>query len=130
SMPVRIGASFDVYFNNTLTSSRFNDSIPCKRRIKMVLCSYTRRAMAVSRIALFLAALALIPTSQAQSTSASLSGVVADEQHARIPGAKITLINQDQGSTAGERFSGEDGSFRFPSLNPATYTLSVEASGF
>lgn len=96
----------------------------------MVLSLHNQRTMAVSRVALFLAALALIPTSPAQQTSASLSGVITDEQHAVIPGAKITLINQDQGTAAGERLSGADGSFRFPSLSPATYTLRVEAAGF
>lgn len=94
----------------------------------MILLPISRK-IAVTRVALLLAASAVLPTCPAQ-TSASLSGVITDQQHARIPGAKITLINQDQGAAAGERVSDEDGSFRFPSLNPATYTLRVEASGF
>ncbi len=66
----------------------------------------------------------------AQQTSATLAGVVKDRQDARIPGAKIVLINQAQGAIVREMTTEADGSFRIFPLNPATYTLTVEAAGF
>ncbi len=66
----------------------------------------------------------------AQQSTGSLSGVVQDTTGAIIPGATITLINQEQGSIARTVITNEDGSFVFTPLQPATYTLMVEIPGF
>jgi len=66
----------------------------------------------------------------AQQSSGSLSGVIHDSQGAIIPGAEITLINEQQGSVARTATTSEDGSFMFTPLQPATYTLVVEMAGF
>src|ERR1035438_4293900 len=85
-----------------------------------------RRVLSVLFACLLAAAL---PVS-AQQISGSISGVVQDSQGSVIPNAKVTLINQTQGSTAREVSTSTDGSFVFTPLMPATYTVNVEAPGF
>ena len=55
----------------------------------------------------------------AQSTAASLSGTVLDEQQRVVPGATITLTHADTGQTR-TRTSDESGRFRFVGLPPGT----------
>ncbi len=64
-----------------------------------------------------------------QQISGSINGVVKDSQQATIPNAKITLNNQEQG-TSRDGVSAADGSFVFTQLQPGTYTVSIEAAGF
>ncbi|MBM3748193.1 MAG: hypothetical protein FJW34_20615, partial [Acidobacteria bacterium] len=64
-----------------------------------------------------------------QQTSGSIAGVVKDHQGALIPNAKVTLVNQEQGSSR-EMQSNPDGSFVFFPLLPATYSVMIEAAGF
>ncbi len=66
----------------------------------------------------------------AQQTSATLMGVVKDKQGAVVPNATVVLRNQEQGATVRELKSEADGSFAIAPLQPATYTLTVEAPGF
>ncbi len=65
----------------------------------------------------------------AQQPSGSISGVVQDSAGALVPGARVELTNQLQGSSRVMSTSTE-GTFVFTPLQPAIYTLSVEASGF
>ena len=46
-----------------------------------------------------------------------------------VANAKVALNNQEQGTTR-EDVAATDGSFVFTQLQPGTYTLSVEATGF
>ena len=64
-----------------------------------------------------------------QSASATLSGTVVDERGAVIPGAQVTVTNP---STTLERqvVTNESGFFTVPLLPPATYTVSVQSTGF
>lgn len=64
-----------------------------------------------------------------QQISGSISGVVKDSQDAVISNAKVILLNQQQGNTR-EQNTGADGSFVFTPLQPGTYTVTVESSGF
>ena len=78
---------------------------------------------------LLLALLLLPALVLAQNTSCSLNGTVQDAQGAVIPNAKVTLTGEGNGfvlrvSTTTEGF------FSFPDLTPASFTLSIEASGF
>ena len=66
---------------------------------------------------------------QAQQTSASMEGRVVDPQAAAVAGAKITLIDQKQGSTR-TATTNSSGTFAFTPLVPSDYTLRVEAAGF
>jgi len=69
-------------------------------------------------------------TAYTQQVSGSISGVVHDAQGAVVPGAKITLINQDQGTVAQVMSTTAEGTFVFTPLQPATYTIVIESSGF
>ena len=66
---------------------------------------------------------------QTQAISASLSGVVQDSSQAAVAGAKVVLASSEKGVT---RTVSTDtgGRYSFALLPPATYTLTVEASGF
>src|SRR5215471_8869207 len=66
----------------------------------------------------------------AQNTSGSITGVVQDSTGAVIPGATVTLVNQDQGQTARTTVTNEAGIYLFSALPAATYTVTVELPGF
>src|SRR5215831_13351080 len=65
-----------------------------------------------------------------QNTSGSITGVVQDASGAVIPGATVSLINQDQHQTARTTITNEAGIYLFSALPAATYTVTVELSGF
>lgn len=65
----------------------------------------------------------------AQTTSASLSGVVKDAQGAAIPNVKVNVTSASRGETQTAQ-TDQDGRFTFPQLQPDTYTLRVEAPNF
>ncbi len=67
--------------------------------------------------------------SAAQSTTATLSGVVSDESGAVLPGAQVTVTNSETGA---RRTIAADGAGRFlaPQLAPGTYEISVTLPGF
>ncbi len=65
----------------------------------------------------------------AQVTTANLSGTVQDGSGAVIPGAPVTLTNDDTGLTYNAE-TGPAGGFNFSVLPTGTYTLSIDAPGF
>ena len=79
---------------------------------------------------LFLLAFLLFPSSFvfAQFTS-SIQGNVEDPSGAEIADAKVTLINSATGVTT-TTVSDASGNYRFISLAPGAYKMSVEAKGF
>jgi hypothetical protein len=83
-----------------------------------------RRALAVTAM-LLLAGGAV----WAQGTAGSITGSVVDAQGAVVPGATVTATNVARGTTTTTTTSAI-GRFDFLSLQPATYKLSVEISGF
>jgi hypothetical protein len=85
------------------------------------------RTLGVLGLALGLLA-AVVPVASAQISTGNIYGKLADEQGGVLPGATITLT----GATIGARTttSGSNGEFRFLSLDPGTYTLSVALAGF
>jgi len=77
-----------------------------------------------------LAILGLVASSaNAQTGTTSLRGIITDRSGATISGAKVTLSNAQQGSQR-EDTSGSSGEYEFLALQPGTYTLAVESSGF
>ncbi|MCZ2156350.1 MAG: TonB-dependent receptor [Bryobacterales bacterium] len=66
---------------------------------------------------------------QGQVVSAGLFGTVTDPNGAVIPGAKVTVTNEDRGSTL-TRDADASGVAAFPSLPMGTYTITVESQGF
>ena len=77
------------------------------------------RLLALGMLVAFAAAPAF-----AQSTG-TLAGVVRDSTGAAVPGANVTVVNQQTG--AGRTVvSGSDGSFSVPDLAPGAYTVTVQ----
>ncbi|HEX4947146.1 MAG TPA: carboxypeptidase regulatory-like domain-containing protein [Blastocatellia bacterium] len=72
---------------------------------------------------LFLSTIALA------QTNTSLSGLVLDPAQAVIPGATITVENLKTGITS-TTTSNDAGVYSFPSLQPGTYKITAEATGF
>lgn len=79
------------------------------------------------------AMLALVPPSHqsanAQILYGGLVGNVTDSSSAAIPGAKVTINHVATGATR-DALTNESGTYRFPTIPPGTYTLTVQANGF
>src|SRR5919108_5337916 len=67
--------------------------------------------------------------SHAQTTSASVSGIVQDAQGGVMPGVTVTLTSSTQGNAL-TAVTDEGGRFVFPIVRPDTYTLQAALSGF
>jgi hypothetical protein len=81
-------------------------------------------------LVLVLAFLILVPQlSFAQTGAASLGGRVTDGTGGLLPGVTVTATNNATGFTRSV-VTAADGSYRFPSLPPGTYTVTAELSGF
>src|ERR1035437_5012165 len=63
----------------------------------------------------------------AQTTSATLQGTVTDPGDAAVPGVAIELRNASTGAVRSTT-STADGIFRFNSLEPAVYSLTIKAA--
>jgi len=61
--------------------------------------------------------------------SGSIQGVVQDPSGANVPNAKVTLVNRATHVTASS-MSDASGNYRFVSLAPGDYDITVEAGGF
>ncbi|MBI5283105.1 MAG: TonB-dependent receptor [Candidatus Solibacter usitatus] len=83
--------------------------------------------MSLVRIVVILLVLATLGV--AQVSTSRLEGSVQDESGAVIPGAKVVAVN-DRTQARAEMTTGPEGLFVFPSLQPGTYTVTVEAKGF
>lgn len=68
-------------------------------------------------------------TSFAQESRATLTGSVSDAGGATVPGATITIRNQQTGIETNVT-TGENGNYTATPLLPGTYTVVVEAQGF
>ena len=71
----------------------------------------------------------IVGTTQAQTDVAEITGAVTDAQGAAVAGATVTLDNPSSGVTRTTQ-TGSNGIYKFPSIPPATYTITVEKSGF
>jgi Carboxypeptidase regulatory-like domain/TonB dependent receptor len=79
-----------------------------------------------------LLAMLLIPVQPAMGQmqyTAALSGTIVDPQGNPVSGAKVRLTNPERAITR-EYTTENSGSYLFPQLPPAAYTLEVEAAGF
>jgi hypothetical protein len=65
----------------------------------------------------------------AQGTTGSISGRVADEQQAAIPGVSVSATNAATGFVRTST-SDAEGSYRLAALPVGTYTLVIELAGF
>jgi len=78
---------------------------------------------------LLLSAFCLVPSAPAQSTSATLSGTVEDQNGAVVPGATVTAENKATGLKR-QAATNDEGQFTIPLLPPSTYTVTAQAQGF
>jgi hypothetical protein len=78
---------------------------------------------------MLLALALLLAVSALAQTSASLSGTVHDPQGGSVVGAKV-LLKDNGGKTQLETTTNAEGFYTFPIIQPATYTVTIEASGF
>jgi hypothetical protein len=70
---------------------------------------------------------AVAASGAAQTLTGSITGAVKDEQGGVLPGVTVTLSGaQGTRTTVTEA----DGTYRFPALEPGTYSVSAELSGF
>ena len=65
----------------------------------------------------------------AQVTTATFYGTVADSSGAVIPSAAVTLVHEDTGASAA-KITDTSGEFGFDFLRVGSYTLRIEAKGF
>ena len=70
-----------------------------------------------------------IMMTQAQTPTATLSGIVKDSLGAVIQGAKVIVTNRAQGSTR-ETLTNSSGSYAIPELLPGEYSAEVSSTGF
>ena len=73
--------------------------------------------------------LAMPATFFGQAYFGSVTGVLTDPTGAVIPGAKLTLTDQEKGYTFNTTSDGE-GRFLYRSVSPGTYTVTAEMPGF
>lgn len=78
-----------------------------------------------------IAALILLASqpARAQILYGGLVGDVTDASAAAIPNAKVTILHGATGASR-ETATNESGTFRFPTIPPGTYLVSVQAGGF
>jgi carboxypeptidase family protein len=66
---------------------------------------------------------------QAQSTTATVQGLVVDQQKAVVPGVTVTARNLETNATR-SAISNDEGLYRIPNLPVGTYEVSAELGGF
>ena len=71
-----------------------------------------------------------ITTVIAQEGSATLRGEVLDPSGAVVPGATVSIVNQETGLNRRSVTTSDSGDYVFAALTPGLYRITVEASGF
>jgi hypothetical protein len=65
----------------------------------------------------------------AQAVNGTLLGTITDSSGANVAGAKVQAVESATGAIH-ESVSNESGNYTFPDMQPGTYAISAEASGF
>src|SRR5436189_5820376 len=91
-------------------------------KMRSFLTSMTAAALAAVLVIISAAGLT------AQSSTGNLRGTVKDAQGV-IPGATVTVLNEANG-TSRETVSNEAGTYSFPALEPAAYSVRVAVPWF
>ena len=86
------------------------------------------RHQRLSFLAAFLVATIAVPV-LAQKITATIRGTVTDPSGSVIPGAKVTVKNEDTGLTRVSEANSE-GIYSFAELPVGTYRIEVESAGF
>ena len=90
---------------------------------------HSRTRAAVVTVFAFALALGASGAAVAQSPLGRLAGTVFDASNAVLPGATVVITN-DQTGQSQTATSGATGAFVFPQLQPGSYKVVVELSGF
>ncbi|MEO6235624.1 MAG: carboxypeptidase-like regulatory domain-containing protein, partial [Vicinamibacterales bacterium] len=90
----------------------------------------THRTASVCSIALLLLVAGAVLPASAQITTGNITGTVKDAQGGVVPGATVTLTDEARGTKLAPAISNETGSYTFPNVTAATYTVEVTMSGF
>jgi hypothetical protein len=93
-----------------------------------------RQGFARTTIAFMLGAVGTVasittPAAQAQSNYGAVVGTVTDTTGADIPGAAVTLKNNETNAVQTTK-SGSGGTYTFLNLNPGTYSVTIADTGF
>jgi len=78
---------------------------------------------------LLIAVLALAAATNAQTTSGSITGSVADPQQSAVAGATVSVKDEAKSLTL-TATTDKEGRFVFPQVPPGTYKLTIGAEGF
>src|SRR5580698_8678170 len=89
----------------------------------------TRLSLPHQLLTLGLLIAALCLPGRAQTFQGSFVGTVSDPTGAVIPGAKVTVREQDKGYDRSV-MTAPDGSYQLPLLQPGRYRITVEKHGF
>jgi outer membrane receptor protein involved in Fe transport len=68
-------------------------------------------------------------TAHAQTSSATISGYIVDQSKGAVPNALVKLVNPETGVTRTTR-SHANGAFIFPDVQPGTFEILVDATGY
>lgn len=88
--------------------------------------------MRIKLLTLLAAAVLLVPSPTVAQIgqTATLTGTIADQSGAVLPGVTVTVSGESIIGGARTVVTDENGTYRFPALPPGTYSLSAELSGF
>src|SRR5260221_746286 len=70
-----------------------------------------------------------VTTPGAFAQAAQISGLITDPSGARLPGANVTIVNQDTGISRSVD-TNTDGFYSAPLLQPGNYMITVKGTGF
>ena len=87
------------------------------------------KRLSLTVFCLLLSAYCLVPSVLGQSATATLSGTIADQNGALIPGATVMAVNTAT-NLQRETTTTSTGKYTFPLLPPGTYIVRVQAQGF
>lgn len=99
------------------------------RALSRVLVTLRNHAATMAALLVCVCVLAVPGVLSGQSTSGSIAGVVQDTQGGVIPGAKVTALLTDRGTSV-STYTDAQGRFVFSTLAPGTYSITAEKNGF
>ena len=90
----------------------------------------TKRCVFALAILLTALIFAILPTNlQAQLTRGAIAGTIRDQSDSVVPGANVTVTNNGT-KISRQATTNEDGFYRVGALDPGTYTVQIEKTGF
>src|SRR5262245_60391207 len=88
------------------------------------------RGVSIRSVVLIAAfAVLAVPAAFAQATFGTITGAITDPSGAAVPRSSVTVTNQGTG-VAKTVESDDRGNYEVTHLNPGTYTVAAEMSGF